>query len=99
VKNLDRQDVMYTELGLYIDGAWRMSGNDGISEEVINPATAKPLAVLPHAGKLDLDQAFAAAENGFAVWKATSAYNRSGIMRKAADLERIPVMSKHSLHA
>ena len=84
---------MYTELGLYIDGAWRMSGADGKSEEVVNPATAKLLAILPHAGKLDLDHAFGAAENGFAVWKATSAYGRSAILRKAADLIR----ERHSL--
>ena len=33
---------MYSELGLYIDGAWKTSG--GKSEDVINPATEKPLA-------------------------------------------------------
>ncbi|HET7092407.1 MAG TPA: NAD-dependent succinate-semialdehyde dehydrogenase, partial [Thermomicrobiales bacterium] len=43
---------------------------------------------LPHASKSDLDHALAAAEKGFAVWKATSAYDRSKIMRKAADLLR-----------
>jgi succinate-semialdehyde dehydrogenase/glutarate-semialdehyde dehydrogenase len=79
---------MYSELGLYIDGAWRKSGSAGKSEEVINPATEKPLAVLPHASKSDLDEALESAKKGFATWKATSAYDRAKIMRKATDLMR-----------
>jgi succinate-semialdehyde dehydrogenase/glutarate-semialdehyde dehydrogenase len=79
---------MYSELGLYIDGAWKKSGNGGKSEEVINPATEKPLATLPHASKADLDAALEAAKKGFAQWKATSAYDRAKIMSKAAALMR-----------
>jgi len=79
---------MYSELGLYIDGGWRNKGGGGKSEEVINPATEKPLAVLPHANKSDLDEALESARKGFATWKATSAHDRSKIMRKAADLMR-----------
>ena len=85
---------MYSELGLFIDGAWKKNG--GKSEEVINPATEKPLATLPHASKADLDAALEAAKKGFATWKATSAYDRSKILRKAADLmrERHDMISK-----
>jgi succinate-semialdehyde dehydrogenase/glutarate-semialdehyde dehydrogenase len=78
---------MYTELGLFIDGKW-LNGDGRQSEEVINPATGKALGMLPHASKADLDAALEAATKGFAVWKATSAYDRSKIMRKAADLLR-----------
>ena len=78
---------MYTDLALYIDGQW-LNGEGRKGEDVINPATGKALAHLPHASKADLDAALAAAEKGFAVWKATSAYDRSKIMRKAADLLR-----------
>ena len=78
---------MYTQLGLYIDGKWN-HGNGGGGEEVINPATEKPLAHLPHASKADLDAALAAAEKGFQVWKAKSAYDRARIIKKAADLIR-----------
>jgi len=46
------------------------------------------LGHLPHASAADLDAALAAAAKGFAVWKATSAYDRAKIMRKAADLLR-----------
>src|SRR3989304_2178013 len=79
---------MYSELGLYIDGAWRKNGGGNKGEDVINPATEKPLAHLPHAGKADLDEALESAKRGFAVWKATSAYDRAKILRKAADLMR-----------
>src|ERR1044072_2549634 len=78
---------MYGELGLFIDGAWKKNGG-GKGEDVINPATEKPLAHLPHASKADLDQALEAAKKGFALWRATSAYDRAKIMRKAADLMR-----------
>ena len=78
---------MYSDLALYIDGKW-LNGEGRKGEDVINPATGKVLAVLPHASRADLDAALAAAEKGFAVWKATSAYDRAKIMRKAADLVR-----------
>ena len=78
---------MYGELGLFIDGAWRKNGG-GKGEDVINPATEKPLAHLPHASKADLDEALESAKKGFAVWRATSAYDRCKIMHKAADLMR-----------
>ena len=78
---------MYSELGLFIDGAWRKNGG-GKGEEVINPATEKPLAKLPHASKAELDEALESAKKGLAVWRNTSAYDRAKIMRKAAELMR-----------
>jgi succinate-semialdehyde dehydrogenase/glutarate-semialdehyde dehydrogenase len=78
---------MYSDLALYIDGQW-LNGKGRKGEDVINPATGKALAHLPHASKADLDAALAAAEKGFKVWRDTSAYDRSKIMRKAADLLR-----------
>src|SRR3569833_2757961 len=78
---------MYTDLALYIEGQW-LTGEGRKGEDVINPATGKVLAHLPHASKADLDHALSAAEKAFPAWKATSAYDRSKIMRKAADLLR-----------
>ncbi|MGH8732651.1 MAG: NAD-dependent succinate-semialdehyde dehydrogenase, partial [Burkholderiales bacterium] len=72
---------------LYIDGAW-LNGNGRAGEDVLNPATEKPLAHLPHASTADLDAALEAAKKGFATWRATSAYDRARIIRKAADLMR-----------
>src|SRR6266496_3863388 len=81
------EDPMYTQLGLYIDGKWN-HGNGAGGEDVINPATAKPLAHLPHASIKDLDAALASAQAGFKLWKAKSAYDRGRIIKKAADLVR-----------
>src|ERR1700752_2924785 len=81
------RNPMYTDLALYIDGKWQ-NGGGRKGEDVINPATEKPLAHLPHASKADLDEALEAAKKGFAVWRATSAYDRCKIMHKGADLMR-----------
>src|SRR6476469_4160315 len=78
---------MYSDLALYIDGKW-MNGGGRKGEDVINPATEKPLAHLPHASTADLDEALESAKKGFAAWRATSAYDRCKIMHKAADLMR-----------
>lgn len=78
---------MYSDLKLYIDGQW-LGGEGRKGEDVVNPATGKVLAQLPHATKADLDTALGAAQKGFQQWKATSAYERAKIMRKAADLLR-----------
>ena len=78
---------MYANLELFIDGKW-IGGDGRGGEDVLNPATEKPLARLPHASLDDLDHALEAAKKGFAVWRAVSAYDRAKIMRKAADLMR-----------
>jgi succinate-semialdehyde dehydrogenase/glutarate-semialdehyde dehydrogenase len=78
---------MYANLELYIDGQW-LNGDGRAGEDVINPATEKPLARLPHASTADLDRALEAAKKGFAVWRAVSPYERAKVMRKAADLMR-----------
>jgi succinate-semialdehyde dehydrogenase/glutarate-semialdehyde dehydrogenase len=78
---------MYPDLALHIGGAW-LNGNGRQGEDVINPATEKPLGRLPHAGASDLDAALEAARKGFEVWRATSAYDRAKVLRKAANLVR-----------
>jgi succinate-semialdehyde dehydrogenase/glutarate-semialdehyde dehydrogenase len=78
---------MYGKLELYIDGQW-LNGDGRKGEDVINPATEKPLGHLPHASTADLDRALEAAIKGFKQWRATAAYDRAKIMRKAADLMR-----------
>lgn len=78
---------MYTDLALYIDGEW-LNGSGRKSEDVVNPATGKTLAALPHASKADLDRALDVAEKAFESWRNTTPYERSKVMRKAADLVR-----------
>lgn len=77
----------YETLNHYIDGQW-VQPTSGKSQDVMNPAKNTPLATLGHAGRPDLDKAIKAAEKGFATWRKVSAFERSGIMRKAADLVR-----------
>ena len=78
---------MYETLAMFIDGQW-VQGSDGKSEEVLNPATGTSIGRLPHASRADLDRALEAARKGFKVWRATSAYDRAKVMRKAANLIR-----------
>ncbi len=78
---------MYPDLALYVGGEWK-NGGSRKGEDVINPATEKPLARLPHASTADLDEALAAATKGFEVWRATPAYDRAKLLRKAANLVR-----------
>ena len=73
----------YPKLRMFIDGQWIDGGKDG--EDVINPATGKLLGRLPHATPADLDRALAAADKGFKEWRKVSPYERSKVLRKAAD--------------
>ncbi len=77
----------YKDTLLLIDGQWR-PGASGRVIEVLNPATGTRIGTVAHADTADLDAALAAAERGFATWKAVSAYERARIMRKAAELLR-----------
>ena len=78
---------MYTSLEHYIDGNW-VKATGSKTQEVMNPATSKPIGELGHASKGDLDKALAAADKGFKTWRKVSSYERGKILRKAADLIR-----------
>jgi succinate-semialdehyde dehydrogenase / glutarate-semialdehyde dehydrogenase len=78
---------MYTSLEHYIDGNW-VKASGAKTQEVVNPATSKPIGELGHASKGDLDKALAAADKGFKTWRKVSSYERGKILRKAADLIR-----------
>ena len=78
---------MYPDTQLYIDGAWCAAAS-GRTHPVINPATGEIIGKFAWADRADLDRALAAVDKGFQTWKKVSAYERSKIMRKAADLMR-----------
>jgi succinate-semialdehyde dehydrogenase/glutarate-semialdehyde dehydrogenase len=78
---------MYPDTQLYIDGAWCAAAS-GRTHPVVNPATGEAIGKFAWADRADLDRALAAADKGFQTWKKVSAYERSKIMRKAADLMR-----------
>jgi succinate-semialdehyde dehydrogenase/glutarate-semialdehyde dehydrogenase len=74
----------YPEIELYIDGRWKRASG----QPVINPADESVLGTVPTATIADLDDALAAAERGFAVWRKTAPAKRSQIILKAASLMR-----------
>ena len=78
---------MYQDVLLHIGGKWRASGS-GRTIDIVNPATEEVIGKLAHAATADLDEALAHAAKGFAVWRKTSAYERSKLLRKTADILR-----------
>lgn len=77
----------YPNTQLFLNGEWR----DSLSKEtleIINPATEEIIGKLAHARKDDLDIALSAADTAFKDWKNVSAYDRSKILRKAAEIIR-----------
>jgi succinate-semialdehyde dehydrogenase / glutarate-semialdehyde dehydrogenase len=79
--------MAYPSVQLHINGEWR-AARSGRTLPVINPATEEVIGTVAHAGRDDLDEALAAAEQGFAAWKRVSAFERGKLMRKAAELLR-----------
>ena len=77
----------YPDTHLFLNGEWREAAAKE-SLEIINPATEEVIGKVSHARKEDLDIALNAAENAFNSWKNVSAYERSKILRKAADIVR-----------
>ena len=77
----------YEKLELFIDGAFRQ-GSGGKTEDVINPADESVLGELPHASKTDLDEALAAADRMFPIWRDTPAIQRAQVLNKTAQLIR-----------
>lgn len=81
----------YPLIELYIDGQWKRASG----QPIINPADESVLGTVPTATKADLDDALAAAEKGFAIWRSTAPARRAQIILKAAAIirERVDVMA------
>jgi succinate-semialdehyde dehydrogenase/glutarate-semialdehyde dehydrogenase len=75
--------VTYPDTRLFIDGVWR-NGSGGGSQPVLDPATNTEIGTVAHAAQADLDVALAAAARAYPLWRDTSAFERSAIMRRAA---------------
>ena len=73
------------DLKLFIDGNWR-SGEGRDTHAVINPVSGSGIADVPLASKADLDEALAAAERAWPIWRATDVEKRAAILHKAAAL-------------
>jgi succinate-semialdehyde dehydrogenase/glutarate-semialdehyde dehydrogenase len=71
----------YPNTQLYIDGEWRAGSRD---TAVINPASEAEIGRLALAGIDELSLAADAAARGFKEWRKVSPYERSKLMRRAA---------------
>jgi succinate-semialdehyde dehydrogenase/glutarate-semialdehyde dehydrogenase len=80
-------NVSYPNTQLFIDGMW-LPATDGDTIPVIDPATDDQIGTVAKATEADLHRAVAAAHRGLAVWRATSAYDRSKVMHAAAAILR-----------
>lgn len=77
----------YPNVQLHIAGQWR-DATGGRTIPVLNPATEEVIGTVAHCTREDMDAALAAAERGFAQWRRVSPFERSKVMRRAADLLR-----------
>lgn len=75
------------DLALFVGDSWRV-GEGRDEHAVVNPATGATIATVPMATTADLDEALAAAEAGFALWRMTDVDARAVILRRAAGLMR-----------
>ena len=74
---------MTMDLAMYIGGKWHHGG--GARIEVVNPATAEPLATIPDGARADLDQAVASARDGLATWRETHPRVRTQVLFRIAE--------------
>ncbi len=73
------------ELLNYIGGALRPSA-DGVTTEVINPATAEAMGTVPVSTSMDVDAAVQAAASAFPSWANTTPRHRSEVLFEVADV-------------
>tara|TARA_B100001564_G_scaffold74438_1_gene59297 strand:+ start:399 stop:1838 length:1440 start_codon:yes stop_codon:yes gene_type:complete len=78
---------MYEKFGQFINGKWQQSLG-GETYDVINPATEEIIGKASKANKQDIDLCLKSAKKGFEIWKNTSPWERSKIIRKISDLMR-----------
>jgi betaine-aldehyde dehydrogenase len=76
--------ITKTKLQNFIDGEW-VDAAEGATEEVLNPATAEPIAEAPVSGPEDIDRAVAAARRAFDGWSTTTPGERASALLKLAD--------------
>ncbi|MGW0731090.1 aldehyde dehydrogenase family protein [Streptomyces sp. NPDC002851] len=78
---------MSAEQTIYVGGEWRKAASGAI-REILDPADAKPFAVVAEGGVEDADAAIAAAKRAFedGPWPKTSVAERAALLRKVADL-------------
>lgn len=80
-------DLGYPILGLLVGGTWRGGSVEGLLS-VVDPGTGEVIGRLPSASPEDVDEAADAALAAFDTWRHVSAFDRSRLLQRAADLLR-----------
>lgn len=75
----------YPEIELYIGGKWRSTKE---RLPIVNPSSEQQIGLLPVASEEDLDDALAAAKQGFEIWRKTPPVERANVLRRASQLMR-----------
>ena len=85
MSDLTTSSHAYPELAMFIGGEWRTTPQ---TLPVLNPSSEAEIGRVPVATTADLDDALAAASDGFEVWRRTSPRDRADLIRAAAALMR-----------
>jgi len=78
---------MYEKFGQFIDGKWQKSLS-GETYDVINPANEEVIGRVSKAGSDDVQRAIKSSSKGLEIWKNTSPWERSKVLRKISELIR-----------
>ncbi len=78
---------LYKDFGCFINGKWAVASDQKV-KEVYSPATGELVGLIPAATDADLHSALESAQKGFKIWRAMSPWDRSGVLRRTADLLR-----------
>ncbi len=70
---------------LYIDGRWQPAAAGGVID-IIDPATEETVTQAAQAERADVEAAIAAAHEAFQTWRSVSAWERSKVLRRTAQL-------------
>ena len=86
---------MYDKFGQFINGKWCKSSS-GETYDVINPATEEVIGKVSKANNEDVQKALLSAKKGLELWKNTSPWDRSKVLRNVSDLikKKVDVLSK-----
>ncbi|MBS0371596.1 MAG: NAD-dependent succinate-semialdehyde dehydrogenase [Proteobacteria bacterium] len=79
------KDMSLLRQQAFIDGAWA-DALDGATHAVVNPATGAEIARVPDMGADETEQAIDAAARALPAWRARSAKDRAGLLRRWYEL-------------
>ncbi len=79
------QDSSLFRQQCYIDGAW-VDADTGATVDVTNPATGETIGTVPRLGADETRRAIEAADAAYPAWRAKTAKERAGVLRKWFEL-------------